>query len=58
MVFFVVPAASFPALELGCTFDLPTLELNAVLSFESLGIGFPILVKSKFELFALSVPRL
>ena len=58
MGFFVVSAAGFPALKLEFTSDFITCELDAVFSFESLATSFPVLVRSKFELCALSVPKL
>ena len=46
--FFVVSAAIFPALTLEFTSDCLTWEVDAAFSFESLGTGFPVLVRSKF----------
>ena len=55
MGFFVVSAAGFPALELEYSSECLPWGLDAVFSFESPDTGFPVLVRSKFELFALSV---
>ena len=56
--FIVVSATSFPVLELGKTSDCHVWELDAAFSVESLAASFHVLVRSKFELFDLSVPGL
>ena len=58
MGFFVVSATGFPVLVFGFTSECHTLQLNAVFSVKSRATGFLVLVRSKFELCALSVPRL